>query len=111
MFSRHEFRKIFVGGLAPEVTEKDLLEYFSKFGPVKDSVVMIDRKTSRSRGFGFVTFDSDDALNTVSLGCIQFLQSCMRNLFYFNNRYYFTQLFSPPRFCVLSMSSTASGWR
>eukprot|EP00607_Mallomonas_marina_P006805 CAMPEP_0182426140 /NCGR_PEP_ID=MMETSP1167-20130531/12623_1 /TAXON_ID=2988 /ORGANISM="Mallomonas Sp, Strain CCMP3275" /LENGTH=413 /DNA_ID=CAMNT_0024607361 /DNA_START=118 /DNA_END=1359 /DNA_ORIENTATION=- len=63
--SRHESRKIFVGGLAPEVAEKDLLDYFMKFGTVKDSVVMIDRKTSRSRGFGFVTFDSDEALNTV----------------------------------------------
>jgi len=26
---------------------------------------MIDRKTSKSRGFGFVTFDSDDSLNSV----------------------------------------------
>jgi len=63
--SRYEFRKIFVGGLSPDVTDKELSDYFSKFGTVKDSVIMIDRKTSRSRGFGFVTFESDDSLNSV----------------------------------------------
>ncbi len=34
-YSRHEYRKIFVGGLAPEVEEKDLLDYFGKFGTIK----------------------------------------------------------------------------
>jgi RNA recognition motif-containing protein len=41
-----------VGGLASEVTEKEFGDYFSKFGIVKDAVVMVDRNTGSSRGFG-----------------------------------------------------------
>jgi heterogeneous nuclear ribonucleoprotein A1/A3 len=48
--------KLFVGGLAEDVTEIDLLAYFSKFGKVVDKQIKIDPKTQRSRGFGFVTF-------------------------------------------------------
>jgi hypothetical protein len=43
-----------VGGLAAEVTEKEFGDYFSKFGIVKDAVVMVDRNTGSSRGFGYV---------------------------------------------------------
>eukprot|EP00291_Cryptomonas_curvata_P004316 CAMPEP_0172182060 /NCGR_PEP_ID=MMETSP1050-20130122/18181_1 /TAXON_ID=233186 /ORGANISM="Cryptomonas curvata, Strain CCAP979/52" /LENGTH=248 /DNA_ID=CAMNT_0012855447 /DNA_START=6 /DNA_END=748 /DNA_ORIENTATION=- len=50
--------KIFVGGLSPEVTDASFREYFSKFGTITDSTVMVDKDTNRSRGFGFVTFDS-----------------------------------------------------
>lgn len=38
------------------VTEAEFLLFFEQFGEVIDSVVMIDRVTKRSRGFGFVTF-------------------------------------------------------
>jgi RNA recognition motif-containing protein len=38
------------------VSEITFLEFFEQFGDVIDSVVMIDRQTKRSRGFGFVTF-------------------------------------------------------
>jgi hypothetical protein len=38
------------------VTEAEFLQFFEQFGEVIDSVVMIDRVTRRSRGFGFVTF-------------------------------------------------------
>jgi heterogeneous nuclear ribonucleoprotein A1/A3 len=48
--------KLFVGGLAEDVTEIDLLAYFSNFGKVVDKQIKIDPKTQRSRGFGFVTF-------------------------------------------------------
>ena len=44
--------KIFVGGLASDVSEKEFGDYFSKFGIVKDAVVMVDRNTGSSRGFG-----------------------------------------------------------
>lgn len=63
--TRTESKKIFVGGLSAEVTDKIFFEYFSKFGAVKDAVVMVDRSTNRSRGFGFVTFESDDAVDQV----------------------------------------------
>jgi hypothetical protein len=48
--------KIFVGGLPQDVSTDDLRAYFSAYGAVADAVVMVDRRTSRSRGFGFVRF-------------------------------------------------------
>lgn len=63
--SRLEAKKIFVGGLPSEATEKEFAEYFSKFGQVKDAVVMVDRATNRSRGFGFITFEHEDSIEAV----------------------------------------------
>jgi RNA-binding protein Musashi len=40
-------------------------DYFSMFGPVKDAVVMVDRATGSSRGFGFVTFEQVDTVEKV----------------------------------------------
>ncbi|KAJ9103235.1 hypothetical protein QFC21_002658 [Naganishia friedmannii] len=50
-------QKIFVGGLAPSVTNASLGEFFQQFGGVVDAHVMLDRETSRNKGFGFVTFE------------------------------------------------------
>ncbi|CAK0888709.1 unnamed protein product [Prorocentrum cordatum] len=50
--------KVFVGGLSQDVTTDDLRAYFGAYSPVADAVVMVDRRTSRSRGFGFVRFGS-----------------------------------------------------
>ena len=60
--SRSESKKIFVGGLPAEATDKEFAEYFAKFGEVKDAVVMVDRATSRSRGFGFITFEHEESV-------------------------------------------------
>lgn len=49
--------KIFVGGLAPHTTNESLLAHFSQYGRTTDCVVMMDRSTGRSRGFGFCTFE------------------------------------------------------
>eukprot|EP00250_Pteridium_aquilinum_P011277 c19959_g1_i1 orf=517-1914(-) len=57
--------KIFVGGLASTVTEEDFKNYFSQFGNITDVVVMYDPDTRRPRGFGFITFDSEDAVEIV----------------------------------------------
>ncbi|KAJ3333473.1 hypothetical protein HDU76_007687 [Blyttiomyces sp. JEL0837] len=57
--------KIFVGGLSHETTDQGLKDYFSQFGTVSDALVMMDRNTSRSRGFGFVTFVDVDSVDAV----------------------------------------------
>jgi len=46
--------KLFVAGLTPSTTTEMLQEAFAPYGPV-DCVVMTDKVTGRSRGFGFVT--------------------------------------------------------
>lgn len=60
-------RKIFVGGLASTVTESDFRSYFEQFGTVTDVVVMYDHNTQRPRGFGFITYDSEDSVDNVLL--------------------------------------------
>ncbi|CAL1381930.1 unnamed protein product [Linum trigynum] len=58
-------RKIFVGGLASTVTEADFRNYFEQFGTITDVVVMYDHNTQRPRGFGFITYDSEEAVDKV----------------------------------------------
>lgn len=58
-------KKIFVGGLASTVTESDFKKYFDQFGIITDVVVMYDHNTQRPRGFGFITYDSEDAVDRV----------------------------------------------
>mmetsp|Transcript_31679 Transcript_31679/g.68391 ORF Transcript_31679/g.68391 Transcript_31679/m.68391 type:complete len:520 (-) Transcript_31679:256-1815(-) len=63
--TEHDNRKLFVGGLPTDVTDQDFLEFFQQFGDVIDSVVIIDRLTKRSRGFGFVTFATENFANSL----------------------------------------------
>ena len=59
--------KIFVGSVSQEATEHDFKTYFQQFGRVLDATLMMDKDTGRPRGFGFVTFDSEAAVeNTLS---------------------------------------------
>ncbi len=50
-------KELYVGNLAWGVTDDDLRNIFSEYGNVSDAVVITDRETGRSRGFGFVTLD------------------------------------------------------
>ena len=52
--------KLFVGGLPFSTTDEELNEAFSQFGNVSSAKVITDRETGRSRGFGFVEFESDE---------------------------------------------------
>ena len=52
-------KKLFVGGLSWGSDDESLRQAFEKFGHVSEAKVVADRETGRSRGFGFVTFDSD----------------------------------------------------
>ncbi len=53
--------KLYVGNLPFSATKDQLVELFSQFGEVTDSVVISDRATGRSRGFGFVELASEEA--------------------------------------------------
>ncbi len=55
-----EKNKLFVGSLPWAVTSDRLKETFSQFGEVTDAVVISDRMSGRSKGFGFVTFATDE---------------------------------------------------
>lgn len=49
------FTKIFVGGLPYHTTDKSLREFFDSFGDIEEAVVITDRQTGKSRGYGFVS--------------------------------------------------------
>jgi len=63
--------KLFIGGVSWETTDVAFSNFFSRFGEVKDAVIMRDSMTGRSRGFGFVTFadpaSADKVLATTPL--------------------------------------------
>jgi cold-inducible RNA-binding protein len=54
-------RKLFVGGLSWNTNDDSLRQAFARFGDIDEAKVITDRETGRSRGFGFVTFQSPDS--------------------------------------------------
>ncbi|KAH6636692.1 hypothetical protein F5144DRAFT_546766 [Chaetomium tenue] len=58
--------KLFIGGLAWHTEEPTLRQKFEEFGVVEEAVVVKDRDTGRSRGFGFVRYtNEDDAIKAI----------------------------------------------
>jgi RNA recognition motif-containing protein len=58
--------KLFVGNLSFQTTENDLQDAFAQHGAVLEVAIMVDRMTSRPRGFGFVTMASaEDAQKAI----------------------------------------------
>ena len=54
-------KKLFVGSLSWDTNDDGLHAAFSPFGEISEAIVISDRDTGRSRGFGFVTFNDDEA--------------------------------------------------
>jgi len=52
--------KLFIGGLAWHTDDQTLRSKFEEFGAIDEAVVVKDRDTGRSRGFGFVRYSSDN---------------------------------------------------
>jgi len=53
--------KLFVGGLPYHTTDKSLREHFEVFGEIEEAVVITDRSTGKSRGYGFVIMSSQES--------------------------------------------------
>ncbi|RWS27767.1 hypothetical protein B4U80_04642 [Leptotrombidium deliense] len=77
----NNYPKIFLGGLPPNVNETVLREYFTQYGNVIEVVIMYDQEKKKSRGngfrvsmdltpfiwlgFGFLSFENEEAVNKV----------------------------------------------
>jgi len=55
--------KLYVGGLSWDTNDAGLESAFATFGTIQEAKVITDRETGRSRGFGFVTFDTEEDAN------------------------------------------------
>jgi RNA recognition motif-containing protein len=54
-------RKLFVGNIPFTATEQEVAESFTDYGPVHSAIIVKDRETGRSRGFGFVELEDENA--------------------------------------------------
>ncbi|CAE7699065.1 unnamed protein product [Symbiodinium necroappetens] len=62
---KDEGRGIFVGGLPTSVDDKELRKHFEQFGTVQDATVVMNQKTGKPKGFGFVEFREPGAREKV----------------------------------------------
>ncbi|KAL8994727.1 MAG: hypothetical protein Q9188_006988 [Gyalolechia gomerana] len=58
--------KLFIGGLAWHTDDNALRVKFEEFGQVEEAIVVKDRDTGRSRGFGFVRFSEEQNADTAA---------------------------------------------
>ncbi|KMT12625.1 hypothetical protein BVRB_4g090850 [Beta vulgaris subsp. vulgaris] len=58
-------KKIFVGGIPSSVSEEEFRGFFSQFGTVAEHQIIRDHETNRSRGFGFIVFDSEEVVDEI----------------------------------------------
>ena len=54
-FGDTTYTKVFVGGLAWETQSETMRRYFEQFGEILEAVVITDKNTGRSKGYGFVS--------------------------------------------------------
>ncbi|KAI9099588.1 hypothetical protein K1719_024593 [Acacia pycnantha] len=60
-FGDTTYTKVFVGGLAWETQKETMKKYFEQFGEILEAVVITDKATGKSKGYGFVTFREPEA--------------------------------------------------
>ncbi|VVA95720.1 unnamed protein product [Arabis nemorensis] len=66
-FGDTTYTKVFVGGLAWETPTEEMRRYFEQFGDILEAVIITDKNTGKSKGYGFVTFrESDSATRAVA---------------------------------------------
>ena len=64
-----QFKNVFIKNFGDSLADDKIREMFSKFGVVTSAVVMTDETTGKSKGFGFVAFESHEAAEAVSIIC------------------------------------------
>lgn len=52
--------KIYVGNLSYSTSEDELRDFFSQYGSIQDTKLILDMSTGRSKGFGFITYTSSN---------------------------------------------------
>ncbi|XP_055622510.1 RNA-binding protein squid isoform X2 [Toxorhynchites rutilus septentrionalis] len=62
---RDDDRKLFVGGLSWETSDKELKEHFGQYGEIESINVKTDPNTGRSRGFAFIVYKSAESIDKV----------------------------------------------
>ncbi|EXC12614.1 DAZ-associated protein 1 [Morus notabilis] len=67
--------KIFIGGLPHDLSQEELKSFFGSFGTITDIIIIHNKETNRSRGFGFVTFDSEEVTHNVLQNKFYFVKS------------------------------------
>ena len=61
-------KKLYVGGLPYKTTNEEFKAHFETAGPVVSAVIIMDKMTGRSKGFGFVEMENDaDAEKAISM--------------------------------------------
>lgn len=55
---------IYVGNLSWSMTDEDLNSLFSQYGTVTSAKILKEKNTGRSKGFGFVEMEDDEAAKT-----------------------------------------------
>jgi len=58
--------RIYVGNLPFRTNSQELRDLFAEHGEVQDCVIPVDRDSGRSRGFGFVDMDDEEARNAIT---------------------------------------------
>ncbi|CAH8351797.1 unnamed protein product [Eruca vesicaria subsp. sativa] len=60
-FGDTTYTKVFVGGLAWETPTEEMRRYFEQFGEILEAVIITDKITGKSKGYGFVTFQEPES--------------------------------------------------
>jgi len=56
-------KKIFVGGISPEMPEADIREYFGQYGKIEEVELPFDKIKNQRRGFCFITFETEEMVD------------------------------------------------
>ena len=73
-----------MGGLPSTITETDLRSFFSKYGEVCEVVIMYDQEKKKSRGFGFLSFETEAARERAVADHFVMIQNKQVRFFFFS---------------------------